>query len=109
MIVDPGTQKTISQVDLPSTPVFIQTSGEYDLDWSLLVSCRDSKVYTIYHDTHMNKVAVKPNVIELECQPIALSLIEKQNVFVATMDSQVHCFNMQGVITSSHIYILILT
>jgi Bardet-Biedl syndrome 1 protein len=98
MIIEPTTSSIICSVDVGSTPVFIQTCGEYDLDWNILVSCRDSKVYTIHHDVYLNKALPKPNMIELECPPIAFSLFDKQTMYVATMDSQVHCFKSQGLV-----------
>mmetsp|Transcript_50312 Transcript_50312/g.64478 ORF Transcript_50312/g.64478 Transcript_50312/m.64478 type:complete len:483 (-) Transcript_50312:247-1695(-) len=95
LIVDPATTKTICSVELPSVPVFIEAVGEYDIDWCILIACRDAKIYTLYHDSFLNKIISKPNAIELETHTVGFAVIDK-NVFVATMDSQMHCFNMQG-------------
>lgn len=75
------------QMALPSVPVFLSISGLYDVEYRLIVACRNGFIYTIKRG---NKVG-RPT-IELTSQPVGL-LRRGKCIIVATMDQQLMCFS----------------
>jgi Bardet-Biedl syndrome 1 protein len=47
LILSPSAAKIIIQVELPSVPVFICATGLYDVDYRIVVACRNGNIYTI--------------------------------------------------------------
>jgi len=70
---------------LPSVPAIIAVTGLYDVEWRIVCSCRDGKIYTIKNGETKGNAVVTGSVIELETQPNAICRIEKA-IYVTTMD-----------------------
>ena len=79
--------KTTTQ--LPSVPVFVASTGLLDVDYRIVVACRDGRVYTIKNDE------LSTVVIELETQPCGLVRTAKQ-IHVACMNQVIHCYHAKG-------------
>ena len=95
LILDPSGAKVICNATLPSTPSMMAVTGLYDIEWRIVVACRDGKVYTIKSGETKGKAVVQGTVIELETQPNALARIEK-NIYVTTMDYHLNCYHIKG-------------
>lgn len=87
LILDPSGSKVVCQAMLPSVPTIMAITGLYDVEWRIVVACRDGKIYTIKNGESRGKAVVTGTVIELETQPNALARIEKY-IYVTTMDGE---------------------
>jgi|TARA_B100000768_G_scaffold166959_1_gene170720 Bardet-Biedl syndrome 1 protein len=76
-------------VKLPSAPVFVASTGLLDVDYRIVVACRDGRVYTVKNDE------LSTVVIELETQPCGLIRTAKQ-IHVACMNRVIHCYHAKG-------------
>lgn len=47
LILSPSAAQIMTHVELPSVPVFICATGLYDVDYRIVIACRNGKVYTI--------------------------------------------------------------
>ncbi|KDO23995.1 hypothetical protein SPRG_10692 [Saprolegnia parasitica CBS 223.65] len=74
---------------LPSTPVEIAVNGLYDVEYRLIVSCRNGSVYTVKNGELLK------SVIELESPACALLQMDK-GIIVACMDRKVSSFHLKG-------------
>ncbi len=63
-ILDPTATSIIKDIQLKDVPVFISVSGKYDVEYRIIVACRDGKLYTIKNGE------VTGTVIELESPPV---------------------------------------
>jgi Bardet-Biedl syndrome 1 protein len=89
LIMDPSGTAIQKKVQLPSVPVFIAITGIYEVEYRIVVACRNGNIYTI------KKGKVIGTVIELETQPCGLVVIDK-TVLVGCMDNVVHSFHFKG-------------
>lgn len=64
-------------------------SGVYDVEYRIVVSCRNGNIYSI------KKGKVIGTVIELETQPCGLVVADK-NILIGCMDNVVHSFHFKG-------------
>ena len=74
-------------MSLPSVPVFLSVSGLYDVEYRIIVACRNGHIYTLKRGTKIGRPTA-----ELTSQPIGL-LRRDKSIVVATMDQNLHCFN----------------
>ncbi|CAD7952783.1 unnamed protein product [Amoebophrya sp. A25] len=88
-ILDSNALDIVQKVELESVPVFLVTSGLYEVEYRLICACRDGKVYTVKNG------ALLSMVIELETLPVGLVKIDK-SIYVGCMDNVVHCFHFKG-------------
>jgi Bardet-Biedl syndrome 1 protein len=49
----------------------------YDVEWRIVVGCRDGKVYTIKNGEKRHDAVITGTVIELETQPNSIARIDK--------------------------------
>lgn len=89
IITDQWGTSMIKKISLPSVPVFMAVSGTYEVEYRIVVSCRNGNVYTI------KKGKVIGTVIELETQPCGLEMIDK-SIIVGCMDNVIHSFHIKG-------------
>jgi Bardet-Biedl syndrome 1 protein len=69
--------------------VFVASTGLLDVDYRIVVACRDGRVYTVKNDE------LSTVVIELETQPCGLIRTAKQ-IHVACMNRVIHCYHAKG-------------
>lgn len=75
-------------MSLSSVPVFLSVSGLYDVEYRIIVACRNGQIYTLKRGT---KIVGRPTA-ELTSQPVGL-LRRDRSIIVATMDQNLHSFN----------------
>lgn len=88
-LLEPSAAKIMRRFDLPSVPFMICCSGRYDVDYRIVVACRNGKVYII-RNHELSGV-----VIELESIPCAIVQYDR-NISVACMDSNILVFSQRG-------------
>ncbi|XP_059157343.1 Bardet-Biedl syndrome 1 protein homolog [Physella acuta] len=90
-ILDPEAFSILATINLPSVPVFLSVNGLFDVDYRIVVSCRNGCVYTVKR----GNTDVSRNLIELNSQPVGMERIGK-NIYVGCMDETLHCFTSKG-------------
>jgi len=88
-ILEPSGTSVRSKFTLPSPPVFVASTGLLDVDYRIVVACRNGHLYTIKNGE------LSGLVIELESQPCGLVRTSK-NIVVACMNNVVHNFHVKG-------------
>lgn len=78
------------QIQLTSVPVFIEVSGLFDVEYRLIVSCRDANIYTIKRGFKTGRLCV-----QLNSQPVGL-LRSHNNIIVACLDGTLSCYTTNG-------------
>eukprot|EP00276_Gloeochaete_wittrockiana_P008473 CAMPEP_0184664068 /NCGR_PEP_ID=MMETSP0308-20130426/51076_1 /TAXON_ID=38269 /ORGANISM="Gloeochaete witrockiana, Strain SAG 46.84" /LENGTH=592 /DNA_ID=CAMNT_0027107225 /DNA_START=108 /DNA_END=1886 /DNA_ORIENTATION=+ len=89
MILDPSGASILTKVKLGNVPSFIAVTGLFDVDYRIVVACRDGKLYTIKNGE------VTGTVIELESQPCGLVRTYK-SIVVGCMGNVIHSFHIKG-------------
>lgn len=91
MILDPLGSNILAKVQLPSVPSFLCCVGAYDVDYRLVIACRNGSIYTI------KKGKLIGRVIPLETQPVGLCVIDTlKTILVSCMHNVVHSFHYKG-------------
>lgn len=79
----------IKKVKLPATPVHLITAGTLDVDYRIIVSCRNGLIYAIKNGV------LQASIIEPEAQPVGIARYENQ-IAVGTMANTMHYFHLKG-------------
>ncbi|KAG5492304.1 hypothetical protein GH5_01221 [Leishmania sp. Ghana 2012 LV757] len=77
------------KVVLPSPPVFLITAGCYNVDYRIIVSCRDGRVYSIKQG-HLHSAVIQP-----DAQPCAIARCDNL-IAVATTANTLSYYNLKG-------------
>ncbi|XP_061058080.1 Bardet-Biedl syndrome 1 protein isoform X4 [Eubalaena glacialis] len=78
------------QMSLPSVPVFLEVSGQFDVEFRLAAACRNGNIYMLRRDSKRPKYC-----IELSAQPVGLVRVHKVLVVGSNQDS-LHGFTHKG-------------
>ncbi|XP_037854953.1 BBSome complex member BBS1 isoform X4 [Chlorocebus sabaeus] len=78
------------QMSLPSVPVFLEVSGQFDVEFWLAAACRNGNIYILRRDSKHPKYC-----IELSAQPVGLIWVHNILVVGSTQDS-LHGFTHKG-------------
>lgn len=100
---DPSNTNVLCEVRLPSSsavPVLFSTSGFFDVEWRVVVACRDGNLYTIKGGDVRGTAVLTGTVIGTGSQVVAMAKQEKF-LWVATMDRLVSCYSFKGKRTAS--------
>eukprot|EP00455_Lapot_gusevi_P029644 TRINITY_DN3175_c0_g1_i7.p1 TRINITY_DN3175_c0_g1~~TRINITY_DN3175_c0_g1_i7.p1 ORF type:complete len:595 (+),score=101.41 TRINITY_DN3175_c0_g1_i7:67-1851(+) len=89
IILDPSGTSIAKRVEIPGVPAFIACQGTYDVEYRIVVACRNGNIYTVKN----HKLLGGP--IELETMPCGLVLVDK-SLYVACMDNVIHSFHFKG-------------
>jgi Bardet-Biedl syndrome 1 protein len=116
-ILKPSGYSVSCQCELPSVPVMMAVTGSFDVNYRIVIACRDAKIYTIkvpsvrivstierhtrcvlpwqgsYNNCECN--AGTSMVIELESQPCGLVRAGK-GIMVGCMGNQLHSYHIKG-------------
>ncbi|KAH8049150.1 hypothetical protein JL721_11750 [Aureococcus anophagefferens] len=95
IILDPSATTKLCEVQLPAVPTTMRVSGCFDVDWRIIVACRDARLYTVSIGEHRGTAVIRRPHIELETQVCGLVRVEKA-IYVATADSQLHSYLQKG-------------
>ncbi|XP_063083640.1 Bardet-Biedl syndrome 1 protein isoform X2 [Cavia porcellus] len=90
LIIDPEAFTVLAEMDIPSVPVFLEASGQFDVGFQLAAACRNGNIYILKRDSKHPKYS-----IELNAQPVGLVRIHKILVVGSTQDS-LHGFTHKG-------------
>ena len=72
IILDPSATTKLCQVTLPAVPTMMRVSGCFDVDWRIIVACRDARLYTVSIGEHRGTAVIRRPHIELETQVCGL-------------------------------------
>lgn len=93
---DPSNSNYLCKVALPtSAPVSFSITGLFDVDWRILVACRDGKMYTIKSGDVRGTAVLTGSAFDAGCQ---ITAVAKQDKFlwVSTMDKLLSCYSFKG-------------
>lgn len=89
LVLSPGGSDVLVRIQLPSPPVHMAVTGMYDVDYRIVVACRDGALYTIKNGK------LSGSSIGLEAQACALLRLDK-SILVGCMGNTLHCFSIKG-------------
>ena len=89
-IIEPDAFTVIQSMRLASVPVFIEVSGGYDVEYRIMVNCRDGHIYTIKRNLKQPRLSV-----QLTSQCCAMAKMNS-NMVIACIDSSLNCYNSKG-------------
>ena len=89
-VLDPEAFTILTRMKVPSAPVFITTTGLYDVDYCIYVACRDATIYTL------KKGDTGPQYrVSLSSQPCGLLSVDK-TIITGAMDNSLSCHLPKG-------------
>jgi Bardet-Biedl syndrome 1 protein len=89
LILDSNGASISRKVQLPSTPFLLCATGLLDVEYRILVACRNSSIYTIKNGELLG------TIIDVESYPCAMVRVDK-SVVVATMANTIHSYHVKG-------------
>ncbi|PIK35231.1 hypothetical protein BSL78_27943, partial [Apostichopus japonicus] len=89
-ILDPEAFTILAKMTLPSQPVFLKITGLFDVEYRMVVSCRNGNIYTLKKGMKIGRLCV-----ELSSQPVGLERVGK-NIIVGCMDQTLQCYTIKG-------------
>ncbi|XP_069750157.1 Bardet-Biedl syndrome 1 protein isoform X2 [Narcine bancroftii] len=89
-ILDPEAFTIQAKVSLPGVPVFLDVSGQFDVEFRIIAACRNGNIYIVRRDLKLPK-----HCIELNCQPVGLVRVNK-NVVVGCGKETLHTYTLKG-------------
>ncbi|XP_028565697.2 BBSome complex member BBS1 isoform X2 [Podarcis muralis] len=90
IILDPEPFSMLVQTKVPSVPAFLDVTGQYDVEYRLIVACRNGCIYILRRNSKRHKYC-----IELSSQAVGLSWVQK-NIVVACSDETLQSFTQKG-------------
>jgi len=90
LLLDPMCRNVEKSISLPSEPVFLAVSGSKDVEYRIVVACRNQRIYSIKDGDLMR------NCIEM-ASPIAAGVVRiGRNIVFACLDKTVHSYHFRG-------------
>ncbi|XP_067831667.1 Bardet-Biedl syndrome 1 protein isoform X2 [Heptranchias perlo] len=89
-ILDPEAFTIQAKMSLPSVPVFVDVTGQFDVEFRITVACRNGNIYIIRRDSKRPK-----HCIELNSQPVGLVRVNK-NIVVGCGKETLHSYTQKG-------------
>jgi len=89
MILSPKNFAVIAKVTLPATPVFMSIQGSFEVDYRIVLACRDGCAYTI------KKGVLSSVVVELSSHAVGLERLNKV-IYIGCMDDTLSCYSTKG-------------
>ena len=90
IILDKQNTKVQKQIRLKSVPVFIVTSGSFDIESKIYCACRNGSVYLIKNGELSQSFS-----LQIESKPIGLLRLDK-NIVLAGMNCTMYNFYNKG-------------
>ncbi|KAM8816045.1 BBSome complex member BBS1 [Rhynchonycteris naso] len=90
LVLDPEAFVILATMSLPSVPVFLEVSGQFNVEFRLAAACRNGNIYILRRDSKSPKYC-----IELNAQPVGLVRVHEVLVVGSTQDS-LHGFTHKG-------------
>ena len=89
LILDSNGAAIVKKIRLPSVPVFLLCAGLFDVEYRVIIACRNGVVYCIKNG------ALQTSTIEPEAQPVAMARYENL-IAIATMNNALHYYHVKG-------------
>lgn len=89
-IIEPDAFTVIQSMKLQSVPVFLEVSGGYDVEYRIMVNCRDGHIYTIKRNLKQPRLSV-----QLTSQACAMAKMNS-NMVIACIDTTLSCYSSKG-------------
>ncbi|XP_013780434.1 Bardet-Biedl syndrome 1 protein homolog, partial [Limulus polyphemus] len=89
-VLEPDAFTILAAMTVPSVPAFLNVTGLFDVEYRIIVACRDGILYTLKRGFKTGRLCV-----ELLSQPVGLLRV-KNTVVVGCMDQTLSCFSMKG-------------
>ncbi|GBG30467.1 Bardet-Biedl syndrome 1 protein-like [Hondaea fermentalgiana] len=90
LFLDAQSRQVVKTVTLESVPVYIAISGSKDVEYRVVVACRDSRIYSIRNGDLVR------NCIEME-SPICGGLVRiGRDIIFACVDKTLHSYHVKG-------------
>ncbi|KAA3681898.1 Bardet-Biedl syndrome 1 protein [Paragonimus westermani] len=89
-IIDPIKFSVLTKYTLPAVPVHLCANGSFDVDYRIVVSCRNGVIYQIKRETLTISDGINPG-----SQIVGLVRLEK-SIIVGCMDQTIKGFSLQG-------------
>ena len=93
---DPTGSNFLCKINLPSVPVMFTISGTFDVEWRIVVACRDGKIYSIKNGDDRRSAVLTGTVIDPGASQVVSMQILDKNVWVACMDRSLTCYSIRG-------------
>lgn len=91
-ILEPDAFTVLTSMTVPAVPVMMDITGLFDVDYRILVACRDGCIYSVKRGQKMAKLC-----IELHSQAVGLCARPTLGcVYVGCMDHSLRCYSTQG-------------
>lgn len=95
LVLDPAATAVLARVALPATPALLRCSGSFDVDWRIVIACRDARVYTVGPGERRGTAVLRRPYLELEAPVCGLVTVDR-HIYVSTADAHVHCYLAKG-------------
>jgi Bardet-Biedl syndrome 1 protein len=79
---DPTGSNFLCKINLPSVPVMFTISGTFDVEWRIVVACRDGKIYSIKNGDDRRSAVLTGTVIDPGASQVVSMQILDKNVWV---------------------------
>ena len=89
LILEPNSSSVHKTFTLSSTPCMMAVDGQLDIDYRIVIACRDGLLYTI------KKGKLLGSVLQMESLITGLAILDKV-VYVSCMDACVHAYSFKG-------------
>lgn len=89
LVLDPAGSSICRKWELPSAPTHMAITGTRDVEFRIVVACRDGSVHTIKENG--------PSGLVIELESIACGLVRlEKSIIVGCMTNTVHAFSLRG-------------
>ncbi|XP_048475599.1 Bardet-Biedl syndrome 1 protein [Rhincodon typus] len=89
-ILDPEAFTVQAKLNLPSVAVFMDVTGQFDVEFRIIVACRNGNIYIIRRDSKRPKQCV-----ELNSQPVGLVRLNR-SIVVGCGKEMLHAYTQKG-------------
>jgi len=89
-VLDPEAFTVLANMTLPAVPVLLHVSGLYDVEFRVLVACRDGSVYILRRGNNAGKL-----LFSLNAQAVGLEKVNK-TIVVACVDQTLQGYSTKG-------------
>nr|XP_032660184.1 Bardet-Biedl syndrome 1 protein isoform X3 [Chelonoidis abingdonii] len=90
LILDPEAFTILAKMTLPSVPAFLNVMGQFDVEYRVMVACRDGSIYILRRESKRPKYC-----IELSAQPMGLVRVHK-NIVAGCSDETLQGYTQKG-------------
>uniref|UniRef100_A0A452H236 BBSome complex member BBS1 n=1 Tax=Gopherus agassizii TaxID=38772 RepID=A0A452H236_9SAUR len=90
LILDPEAFTILAKMTLPSVPAFLDVMGQFDVEYRVMVACRDGSIYILRRESKRPKYCIK-----LSAQPVGLVRVHK-NIVAGCSDETLQGYTQKG-------------